>query len=400
MKRKKLLFVINNFNIGDPQKSLLSLLYKLDFNLYDVNLAILNGNGSLNKYLPKQVKVISLNPLVTYSTLPPKNFLTNSIKCLFSTNYIFSIQAIYAVIKGYIKKDMTKEKQRYWKKIKHRLPKLDEKYDIAFGVSGGHSMMFIADCVEAEKKIGWIRSDYRVLNRDYEADKSYFEEMDEILSVSKICKDIFINIFPETLTKVKVMYNFLPFRMYKNIPANTSLIKKGNSVVNILTICRLDPHKGLDLAIGALEFLLESKVNVKWYVLGGGNYRKELNDLIKEKGLENYFILLGFQFNTAEFIKQADILVHPSKFEGKSNVIDEAKYLLKPIVATNYETVKEQLTHEKNGLISEMNSESIASCIDRMIQDGNLLGRIKENLKNEKYDDTNSLIILQDILNS
>src|SRR5699024_12676098 len=79
------------FNIGGPQKSLLSLLYKLDFNLYDVNLAILNGNGSLNKYLPKQVKVISLNPLVTYSTLPPKNFLTNSIKCLFSTNYIFSI---------------------------------------------------------------------------------------------------------------------------------------------------------------------------------------------------------------------------------------------------------------------------------------------------------------------
>src|SRR5699024_5601994 len=118
------------------------------------------------------------------------------------------------------------------------------------------------------------------------------------------------------------------------------------------------------------------------------------------KGLENYTILLRSQFNTTEFIKQADIVVHPSKFEGKSNVIDEAKYLLKPIVATNYETVKEQLTHEKNGLISEMNSESIASCIDRMIQDGDLLGSINENLKNERYDDTNSLIIFQDIINS
>src|SRR5699024_7590442 len=235
---------------------------------------------------------ISLNPLVTYSTLPPKNFLTSSVKWLFSANYIFSIQAFYAVIKGYIKKDMTKEKQRYWKKIKHRLPKLDGKYDVAFGVSGGHSMMFIADCVEARKKIGWIRSDYRVFNRDYDLDRSYFEEMDEILSVSKICKDIFINIFPETLTKVKVMYNILPFSMYENIPANTNLIKKDKDIVNLLTICRLDPHKGLDLAVGALEFLLESNVNVKWYVLGGGNYKKELDDLIKEKGLENYFILL------------------------------------------------------------------------------------------------------------
>jgi len=398
VNKKRLLFVINNFNIGGPQKSLLSLLYKIDFNLYDVNLTILNGNGSLNKYLPKQVRVITPDPLVTYSTLPPKNFLVNSTKLLFSENYLFPLQAGYAAIKGYIKKNMTKEKQRYWKKVKHRLPTLDGKFDVAFGVSGGHSMMFVADCVVAKKKLGWIRSDYRVLNRDYAEDRSYFEEMDEILSVSKVCKDIFVDIFPEMSTKVQVMYNVLPFNMYENIPANTKLISEDKGITKLLTICRLDPHKGLDLAIGALEFLLENNANVRWYVLGGGSYEKELEDLIKEKGLENHFILLGFQFNTAEFIKRADIVVHPSRFEGKSNVIDEAKYLLKPIVATNYETVNEQLTHEKNGLISEMNSKSLASCIQKMIYDKYIRQQFSENLFNERYDDMESLKIFNKVV--
>ena len=40
-------------------------------------------------------------------------------------------------------------------------------------------------------------------------------------------------------------------------------------------------------------------------------------------------------------VKKVDILVHPSRFEGKSNTIDEALYYTTPVVATNFETVFE-----------------------------------------------------------
>src|SRR5699024_3084651 len=153
---------------------------------YDVNLTILNGEGTLNQYLPKQVKVIEPDPLISYSRLPPKGFLKNSIKNLFSINFKFALQAFTTIIKGLSNKSMTKEKQKYWMKIKHKLPKLDRDFDVAIGVSGGHSMMYIVDCVKAEKKVGWIRSDYRILNRDHDIDRLYFKKMDEIISVSKI----------------------------------------------------------------------------------------------------------------------------------------------------------------------------------------------------------------------
>lgn len=400
MKKKSLLFVINNFNIGGPQKSLLSLLYKMDYELYDICLLVLSREGTLMKHLPENVKVISPSSIVSYSILTPKKFMRKSIGMLFEMNLKIFMYSILAVVSGLIKKNMTQEKQKYWKRIKTKLPKLDGHFDVAVGVSGGHSMMFVADCVDAGKKLGWIRTDYRVLNRDYEIDRLYFEKMDEILSVSKACKDIFINIFPETSTKVKVMYNVHPFSMYENVPADTGLIKENEGFIKLLTICRLDPHKGLDLAIESLETLLQNNFKVKWYVLGGGSYKKELEDLIKQKGLENHFILLGFQFNTAEFIKKADIVVHPSRFEGKSNVIDEAKYLLKPIVATNYETVNEQLTHEKNGLISDMNSESLALSIIKLAGNQYLKEKFKENLLSERYDDIESLQIFQQILDN
>ena len=35
-------------------------------------------------------------------------------------------------------------------------------------------------------------------------------------------------------------------------------------------------------------------------------------------------IPLGFKFNTGSIVKNMDVLVHPSRFEGKSNTIDEA----------------------------------------------------------------------------
>lgn len=396
---KSILFVINNFNIGGPQKSLLSLLYKLDYKKYDVNLMILNGEGSLIRYLPSEVKIVPVPQEVKYATLTPKRFLKNSIE-MFVKNYRLPIKALLPVFIGLLRGNMAQKKQEYWLRVKNELPKQNIEYDVAIGVSGGTSMMYVTDCVTAKKRVGWIRSDYRVLKRNNEIDRLYFKKMDSIISVSHLCKDIFIDIFPETKSKIKVMYNVLPFDMYKNIPTDTSMITKQKGSYNLLTICRLDPNKGLDLAIGALEILLKENINIKWYILGDGNYKDDLLKIIEEKGLQNNFILLGFQINTAEFIKNVDIVVHPSRFEGKSNVVDEAKYLLKPIVATNYETVGEQISHEKNGLISEMNSDSLAESILRVIKDKGLSKKFHDKLLNERYNDQQSVDTFLNIIDN
>lgn len=398
MSKKNILFVINNLNIGGPQKSLLSLLYRLDYSRVNVSLLILNGEDSLSKYLPEEVKLLTTPELVKFATLSPSNFMKKTLFHLFSRNFMFPVKAISVIAKGLIQKNMTKAKQKYWLRVKGNLPILTTKYDVAIGVSGGHSMMYVVDCVNADKKIGWIRTDYRILGRDNNIDAKYFSKVDKIISVSKICKDIFNDIFTSEKEKVQVMYNVLPFEMYEKIHTDTTAISKEEEYYKLLTISRLDPHKGIELAINTLGILVEKGHKVKWFILGEGEYRKKIEKLIKSKGLQKNFIMIGFQFNTAAFIRECDMVVHPSEFEGKSNVVDEAKYLLKPIVATNYNTVTEQLSHEQTALITDMDSESLSKAIEQLLVSDELKEKFKNNLLRERYNDSKSIKTFYNII--
>jgi glycosyltransferase involved in cell wall biosynthesis len=99
--------------------------------------------------------------------------------------------------------------------------------------------------------------------------------------------------------------------------------------------------------------------------------------------LQNHIVFLGLKENPYPFIKQSDIYIQPSRFEGKSLAIDEAKILHKPIILTNFSTAKDQITNEVNGLIVEMNPEALVNGILRMQSDTHLKNQLIENLCNE-----------------
>ena len=74
-----------------------------------------------------------------------------------------------------------------------------------------------------------------------------------------------------------------------------------------------------------------------------------------------------------------------SRFEGKSVVLDEAKILAKPIVVTNYATVKDQITDGKEGLVVSMTPKGIADGIEKMLTDSALSQNIREYLSVHEY---------------
>src|SRR5699024_3987335 len=118
---------------------------------------------------------------------------------------------------------------------------------------------------------------------------------------------------------------------------------------------------------------------IKWFFLGDGKFRREVEHLIEKNGLQEQFVLLGFQMNTLSFIKDAYIVVHPSRTEGKSNAVDEAKFIDKPIVVTRYDTVKEQITDGTTGVISELDGLDLAKKIEEVINDKNLQNFLLKN---------------------
>lgn len=380
---KKVLFVVNNFNIGGPQKSLLALLDNINYNLFDVSLISLEPNGTLLKHLNENVKVIHISELFTAYTLPSKNTFHYFKILIKNKKYYAAIDFIRALFKYVLGKDMNPIRQRFWRKHIKELPFITEKFHGAFGVSSGLSTYFVVDCIQSEKKYHWVRGDYSRTPIAKEIDDYYYGRVDGSLAVSKECSLIFQEMFPFMNNKMKVFYNILPIKFYERTTSETNEMEKEH-MLKLLTVTRLDPAKGLDMLTDACEDLIEKGIKFKWYILGDGKYRKEVEEMVKERKLQKYIILLGFKLNTFEYINCCDIFVHPSRSEGKSNAVDEALYLRKPIVITNYTTVKEQITDNENGFICEMDGHEIAKKIQFVIDN---LDEINEKVRNNSVYD-------------
>ena len=83
-------------------------------------------------------------------------------------------------------------------------------------------------------------------------------------------------------------------------------------------------------------------------------------------------IFLGATNNPYDYMRNADIIVHPSRFEGKAVAIEEAKILRKPVVATNFSTVNNQLVDGETGLIVEMNGNAVYEGVKKLIDNQEL----------------------------
>ena len=367
---KRLLFVISNFNIGGPQKSLLALLDNIDYSVFDVDILIMQPNGSLVEFINQNAKVIEASKLVTAFTLPSENIFSWLRTILIQCGITAFGSAIKELIKGKSKRyeNISVSRQHFWYKNHKHIKQLKAKYDAAFGILG-LSTYFIVDCVDAERKYHWIRSDTRILHHDVNIDSYYFKKCTGFLSVSNDCAKIFEDMYAFSKGRIRTFYNYIPEKFYSSLPVDTARMQECNAKTKILTICRLDPFKGLEMAIDACKILKGKGFDICWFVLGDGKYRTEVERMIEENNLKGCFILLGFQYNTLAFINEADILVHPSRSEGKSNAVDEALFCCKPTIVTNYATATEVIDSGVNGVICNMNGESIADSIEKVISD-------------------------------
>ena len=122
----------------------------------------------------------------------------------------------------------------------------------------------------------------------------------------------------------------------------------------------------------------------KWYILGEGELRGKLQHSINAYGLDDRVVLAGIKENPYPYIKNCDIFVQPSRYEGKSIVLDEAKILCRPIVVTNYKTVKSSIKDRVNGIITEIRSEDIAEKIGNLIDDASKRQYLIDTLAHEE----------------
>ncbi|WP_410513561.1 glycosyltransferase [Paenibacillus sp. BR2-3] len=366
--KKRLLFVMNNLQCGGAEKSLISLLQTLDYSRVEVDLFLFRHEGIFMSQIPEQVNLLNEPRHYKYFNMSIKTALA---ECLRRGNIRIALARTIAQFIFITEKNKARCEQRAWKYVSKSVQKIQGRYDVAIGYLEKNPIYCVIDKTDAHTKIGWIHTNYSNLEMDAAIDRPFFNKLDRLVTVSEECARAIQEEFQDQQEKVKVIHNIVSPSIIRHMAGTEpqEQLQFDREFTNIITLSRLSYAKGIDFAIEACRILVGSAYKVKWYILGFGTdqEQKDCRHLIEKYGLENHFILLGVKDNPYPYIRHADLYVQTSRFEGKSIAIDEAKIMHKPIVVTNFSTAKDQIEHEKNGLIVEMNPEAIAEGIVKLI---------------------------------
>ncbi len=389
--KKKIIFVIPTLKSGGAEKSLVTVLQLLDYEKYDVTLFIFRKEGLFLPVVPKQVHIIDAG----------ENHINFDGSAKKSIAYFLKKGRIDLVIKRILYaralncENLYQKEKKSWYYFKKSLNYPKGHYDCAIGYLEGPASWLALE-LNADKKIGYLHSFPDKMSFD---NKHFYECVDKFDCFATITEECLLNIKANTHNKnINVIHNIVS-------PKYINSLSKGEKVfdfdgVKLLTVGRLVYEKGLEFAVEACKILKDKGYYFKWYHIGTGPEKENIDRLIKENNIEDIFILLGERSNPYPFLSQCDIYIQPSRTEGKSIAIDEAKCLKKPIVVTDFPSVFDQIENDVNGTICEMNGESVAKGIEGMLLNPEITQKYVGNLSYEKIGNEEEILKLYELIES
>lgn len=374
--KKNILFLIGNLESGGVSKSMVSLLNTIDRKRYDISLWVGNPSGIFYELLPKDITILS------------DERISSILKGIHGLRHLLRMGNVLLFFGSIIRIMLSCVDKGYagWL-LSRLLPAInnDVEYDMIVDYNGQHQLYYMVDKLKGKKKVTFFHSDYSKWPYYYRIDKKYYPKVDYIFTISDICVQSLKSYFPAQARKIGLMEN-ISSPAFINQMANEEIHDFRKSELSLLSLGHVTKSKGTDLAIKAAAILKEKGIVFKWYFIG-----KEVEDfhqLIGQCGVEDNIVFLGLRTNPYPYIKQADFYVHPSRLEGKSIALEEAKILCKPIVVTNFSTVKDQVEDHVDASICEMTPESVSDAIIELINNNSLKDGYIKYLANHVVDNS------------
>ena len=372
----RILFVINTLGQAGAETALLSLLQTLAREKgearYEISLYVLTGQGEMASRLPADVRLLNKKYREeSVLTAKGRKYLKKTVlKAMFTRATV--VKLFPYLVKNTCamlgKKRLLPDKL-LWRVLSDGGMVLPEEYDLAVSYLEGGAAYFVADHVKAAKKAAFIHVDYEKAGYTRALDKDCYLAFDKIFTVSDEVREAFLKAYPELPDKTEVFHNILNKEEIVRRAEEGEGFTDGFTGMRLLSVGRLTAQKAFEVSVDAMKRLKDAGKNVRWYVLGEGDQRKKLQEQIDALGLTEDFILYGAVNNPYPFMKQADIYVHASRFEGKSIAIQEAQILGKPMVVSDCSGNREQVCHGKDGLMCGLTPESLAENIMLLLED-------------------------------
>jgi glycosyltransferase involved in cell wall biosynthesis len=194
------------------------------------------------------------------------------------------------------------------------------------------------------------------------------------------CQDI----YKADSNKVTTIRNSIDIEKIKKLADVSFSERKPEDSFIISTGGRLASEKKLPVLLQAFV-LLKKKIKCKLWIIGDGPEKPFLEALVKKLQVENDIVFWGFQENPYRIIKNSDVFVHTSIFEGFANMIWEVMACGVPVISTdcNYGP-REIIRNMENGILVPVSDEvALMEALRLLLGDASLRKRFAENAYTE-----------------
>ncbi len=262
---------------------------------------------------------------------------------------------------------------------------IKDDYDIEVAyLECGPTKIISGSTNQKSKKLAWVHCDLRKITHNpidfAKKSKPWYEKFDKVICVSQNVRVGFTELFGNAPESV-VVHNTIDDKEIiekSSAPLPYGVVKEK---LTLLMVGRLMPQKNYPRLLKTAKTLLDEGFDFELWILGEGEDRPKLENYIRDNNLTENIKLLGFQNNPYPFIKNADLLVCSSNYEGFSTFVTEGLILGKTVVTTDCSGMDELLGENEYGIITENNDEAFLDGLRKMLNDAEILNSYTEKAK-------------------
>ncbi len=249
-----------------------------------------------------------------------------------------------------------------------------EDFDVEIAFFGVETFKIISGSINQKAcKLGWIHSsNSKQFGSQYvkAADiPRIYRKIENIVCVSQESKKLIQDTFGERSNVFVINNPNDSEKIRKQAQEPCEAQKNAFTFVNVSRID--DTSKGFFRLLDVCKRLREAGFVFSLWIIGNGADYEAVKRKIEKDGLTNV-VLFGQQSNPYKFMKQADMYLCSSYYEGFSMTMAEAVILAKPILTTRVSGADEMLDGGKYGLIVENSEEGLLAGMTKILSDENL----------------------------
>ena len=207
----------------------------------------------------------------------------------------------------------------------------------------------------------------------------------KVIAVGEMVKKNLVGFYKISSEQITVIHNAIkPFEgKISPIPLLTEYRYNGYKIIG--NVGRLSEQKGMEYFINAVPGVIEKFPKTKFVIVGDGEDKDKLVNMVKQMNLDEYITFLGYRSDIQNVMSQMDFIVLSSLWEGLPLTPIEAFSVGKTVVATAVDGTPEIVQNGINGiLIKPKDIKEIVNNICYLLNNIDVLDKFHVSAK-ERY---------------